>query len=110
MGQDIGSSSATTIKTLLFQPKHALEVDRLIPIKQVIECTSPDHIATMLLSLLNMFLTVFISLQNQFSRHWVMYLKLYGEYERVSSISDSFSTCICWDLAVHLHSTAYHAF
>jgi hypothetical protein len=56
MGQDIESSSATTIKTLLFQPKHALEVDRLVPIKQVIEGTSPDHIATMLLSLLNMFL------------------------------------------------------
>jgi hypothetical protein len=37
-----------------------------------------------------------------------MHVKLYREYERVSSISDSFSTCICWDLAVHLHSTAYH--
>ena len=39
-----------------------------------------------------------------------MYLKLCGGFERASSISDSFSTCISWDLAMDLHSSAYHAF
>jgi hypothetical protein len=39
-----------------------------------------------------------------------MFLRLYGEYERVSSIPDSFSTWICWDLAMDLHNSAYCAF
>jgi hypothetical protein len=50
------------------------------------------------------------SLQKRFCRYWHMYLKLCGGFERASSISDSFSTCICWDLAMDLHSSAYHAF
>jgi hypothetical protein len=50
------------------------------------------------------------SLQKLFCRHQHMYLKLYGKYERESSISDSFSTWICWDLAMDLHCSAYHAF
>jgi len=39
-----------------------------------------------------------------------MHVKFYRAYERASSISDSFSTWICWDLAMYLHSTAAHAF
>ena len=31
-----------------------------------------------------------------------MYLKFYEKYERASGISDSFSTWICWDLAMDL--------
>jgi hypothetical protein len=32
-----------------------------------------------------------------------MYLKLFGAYEKVYRISDSISTCICWDLVMKLY-------